>query len=576
MPAPESMARQSAGHQGHLSNLIDVPDHAEVLTAAQMSRTKGVAVSVGGMKNMLSIADADKNAFLISTRSAEFAPEWFHQMELIRQAGYRYMGHYTAEREVLDMLALGTSVQGNQDRAAQKEDGRVKDNLVRESAPLSWFQKVMGTCLEMGASDVHFEVRQDTAIVRVRRDGVMRQVMTIPSAVAIDGLSASYTVLAEERSRSEVAFNIQSAQAAMIPLELGHQKINLRYQSHPVVGGLDATLRILKVSVDASSTLLNLHTLGYTPQQVELLELATGSANGGVFIAGVTGSGKTTTLNAMLRAIAREGIRKVVSIEDPVEYVVPGVSHFSIQRQANSDVAKNPFLGAMLAFLRMDPDVGMIGEIRDAVSAQIAQAAIQTGHKIFSTVHATSALGVVARLNSQSIALPRDMMCGPEFISALVYQVLVPKNCPQCRRPATEVMTDEELSPYAQWFELNVDQIFCASDEGCPHCRVSGLDYSGSIRAGVKGVKVGAEVIVPDETLLQLLGSSKDIEARNHWRNQRTSRFDEPDTLGKEAWGHVLYDVSQGLVDPFYFQNIFGHPSLFKSAAMPAQPGKLH
>jgi len=570
----EQAALQSYGLQGHLRQLTDLPQHSEVLTAASFGHVNGVTTSKGGPLNTLSIANAEKKAYLISTKSSVFAPEWFHQMEQTRLAGYSYAGHFTAEPEVLEMLALGTSAQGKYERHAHDEDGRVKASLVSESAPLSWFQRVIGTCLEMGASDVHFEVRQDTTTVRVRRDGVMRKVMVIPSHVAIDGLSASYTVLAEERSRSEVAFNIQSAQAAMIPLEFGRHKINLRYQSHPVVGGLDATLRILKVSVDASSTLLNLHTLGYTTQQVELLELATGSANGGVFIAGVTGSGKTTTLNAMLRAIAKEGIRKVVSIEDPVEYVVPGVSHFSIQRQANSDVAKNPFLGAMLAFLRMDPDVGMIGEIRDAVSAQIAQAAIQTGHKIFSTVHATSALGVVARLNSQSIALPRDMMCGPEFISALVYQVLVPKNCPECRRPAAEVMTPEELAPYAQLFGLNLGHIYCASDEGCNLCRVSGLDYSGSIRAGVKGVKVGAEVIVPDETLLQLLGASKDIEARNHWRNQRTSRFDEPDTLGKEAWGHVLYDVSQGLVDPFYFQNIFGHPSLFKNAV--TQKNHLH
>jgi type II secretory ATPase GspE/PulE/Tfp pilus assembly ATPase PilB-like protein len=334
-----------------------------------------------------------------------------------------------------------------------------------------------------------------------------------------------------------------------------------------VVSGVDVTLRILKTSVSTKTDLITLDKLGYTPPQVELLELASGSANGGVFVSGVTGSGKTTTLNAILRAIALEGIRKVISIEDPVEYVVPGVSHFSIQRQSQNDSGKNPFLGAMLAFLRMDPDVGMVGEVRDSVSAQIVQAAIQTGHKIFSTVHATSALGIISRLNSQAIALPRDTLCGPEFISALVYQVLVPKNCPACSRPATQVMKPAELAPYADFFDLDIDVLRCASDGGCPVCRVKGLDYNGSLRAGVKGVKVGAEVIVPDEPLLQLLSAGKDIEARNHWRSQRTARFDDADTLGKEAWGHVLYDMSRGLIDPFYFEKIFGRPSLFRQAA---------
>jgi len=553
------------GHIRHLRHLSDVPDHTEVLTSLGAEFDGGASTATA--LETVCIANANREVQLISSKAALHGPLWFHKVALIQKAGFTYSGCLTAEIEVLEMLALGTHAQGHKAKAAQAEDDRVKSNLLSESGPLSWFKRMIATCHEMGASDIHFEVREDGTRIRVRHDGVMRHVMTIPTDVAIDGLSASYTVLAEERSRSEVAFNAQAAQACMIPLTLGNDQINLRYQSHPVVGGTDSTVRILKTSVSTQSSLLNLNTLGYTDQQVELLELASGSANGGVFISGVTGSGKTTTLNAMLRTIAAEGLRKVISIEDPVEYVVPGVSHFSIQRQANSETAKNPFLGAMLAFLRMDPDVGMVGEVRDNVSAQIVQAAIQTGHKIFSTVHATSALGIISRLNSQAIALPRDTLCGPEFISALVYQVLVPKNCPHCSQPASEVMKPADLAPYAQLFDLDTTRFRCASDGGCALCRVKGLNYEGSIRAGVKGVKVGAEVIVPDEHLLQLLAAGKDIEARHHWRSQRTARFDEADTLGKEAWGHVLYDMSRGLIDPFYFEKIFGRPSLFKQAA---------
>lgn len=549
----------------HLRRLSGVPEHTEVLTSLE-AEFSGDA-SIVKSPETVCIANTERQVFLISTLSALHGALWFHKFALIQKAGYSYAGCLTAEPDVLEMLALGTHVQGQKAKEDQAEDARIKTKLVNESGPLSWFKKVVTTCHEMGASDVHFEVRDNSTRIRVRHDGVMRHVMSIPSNVVLDGLSASYTVLAEERSRTEVAFNAQAAQACMIPLTFEEENINLRYQSHPVVRGVDVTVRILKTSVNTKSELMTLDKLGYTPQQVELLELASGSANGGVFISGVTGSGKTTTLNAMLREIAQEGIRKVISIEDPVEYVVPGVSHFSIQRQANTDTAKNPFLGAMLAFLRMDPDVGMVGEVRDNVSAQIVQAAIQTGHKIFSTVHATSALGIISRLNSQAIALPRDTLCGPEFISALVYQVLVPKNCPACSRPATQVMKPSALEPYAQFFDLNIDALVCASDEGCPICRVKGLDYNGGVRAGVKGVKVGAEVIIPDEPLLQLLAASKDIEARNHWRSQRTARFDEPDTLGKEAWGHVLYDMSRGLIDPFYFEKIFGRPHLFKQAA---------
>lgn len=549
----------------HLWRLSEVPEHTEVLTSLEAEYAGGAPAA--SAPDTICIANAAREVFLISTPSALHGAVWFHKFALIQKAGYTYAGCMTCEPDVLEMLALGIHTQGQKAKKEQAEDARIKTSLVNESGPLSWFKKMIATCHEMGASDIHFEVRDSSTRIRVRHDGVMRHVMSIPSNVVLDGLSASFTVLAEERSRTEVAFNAQAAQACMIPLTLGSENINLRYQSHPVVSGVDVTLRILKTSVSTKTDLITLDKLGYTPQQVELLELASGSANGGVFVSGVTGSGKTTTLNAMLRAIALEGIRKVISIEDPVEYVVPRVSHFSIQRQSHSDSGKNPFLGAMLAFLRMDPDVGMVGEVRDSVSAQIVQAAIQTAHKIFSTVHATSALGIISRLNSQAIALPRDTLCGPEFISALVYQVLVPKNCPACSRPATQVMKPAELAPYADFFDLDIDALRCASDEGCPVCRVKGLDYNGSLRAGVKGVKVGAEVIVPDEPLLQLLSAGKDIEARNHWRSQRTARFDEPDTLGKEAWGHVLYDMSRGLIDPFYFEKIFGRPSLFRQAA---------
>ena len=430
--------------------------------------------------------------------------------------------------------------------------------IVADSSPLEWFRGMVQRCMELGASDIHLELRAPVAALRVRLDGIMRHVSGYPMQAVLDGISAAYTVLAEEHSRSEVAFNAGIPQAAMIPLQLASQKLTLRYQSHPAVGGLDVVIRILKASSPEQTRLLTLERLGFTPWQIDQLTNALGSAWGGVFIAGITGSGKTTTLNTLMARLTRGSTRKLVTIEDPVEYELPGVTHMSIQRRAEHDAGADPFHAAMLAFLRMDPDVGLFGEIRDQVSARMAMAAIQTGHKILSTVHATSSIGILSRLSSDGIGLKRQDLCSPEFISALVYQVLVPLNCPHCKRPAREVMAARELRVYEDAFGLDVDCMYCASDDGCSHCRKPGIDYGDQGRSGTAGVKVGAEVIVPDMHLLELLLANRDMEARRYWRSRQSKGFCDPDMDGKEAWGHVLYDISQGRVDPYYFDRLFG------------------
>jgi type II secretory ATPase GspE/PulE/Tfp pilus assembly ATPase PilB-like protein len=327
------------------------------------------------------------------------------------------------------------------------------------------------------------------------------------------------------------------------------------------VGGFDVTIRILRTGKASHADLPQIDKLGYTPWQVAQLQETTQSAWGGVFIAGITGSGKTTTLTALLSQLASQGQRKIISIEDPVEYMVPGVSHFSIQRQAKGG-AHNPFESAMMAFLRMDPDVGMFGEIRDRISGQMAHAAIQTGHKLLTTVHATSALGIVSRLTSQHIGLLREDVCNAEFLSTLVYQVLMPLNCEHCKVPALSALPMHTLVEYEKYFGLDVAALHCASDAGCSHCQVPGLAAAHHAHAGVKGVKVCAEVLALDNTMLSLLHAGKDLDARNHWLGLRQVGFDHEAMLGKEAWGHALFDMSQGRIDPYHFERTFGAPAV--------------
>jgi type II secretory ATPase GspE/PulE/Tfp pilus assembly ATPase PilB-like protein len=218
----------------------------------------------------------------------------------------------------------------------------------------------------------------------------------------------------------------------------------------------------------------------------------------------------------------------------------------------------------MMAFLRMDPDVGMFGEIRDSLSAQIAYTAIQTGHKLMTTVHATSALGIISRLTSPQIGLKRSDICRPEFISALVYQALIPKNCVYCKVPATQVMKASDLFVYESIFFLDVTQIYAASDNGCPKCLPPNLAKIKTGHAGVKGVTVAAEIIDPDLKLLEYLSNEQDLKAYEYWRNSQTAAFNNPDMAGKPAWGHALYDMSLGQIDPYHFEKVFGSAQKLK------------
>lgn len=544
----------------HITDFLHLPKFDRVLSHGNKPI---VNLPVANQSSMMAMSAGPRHFWVLCLQSEYGGTAWFNLIEQCKRLPLIFAGAYTCTNDILNVV-LQENASELELRASARDDDLDRKTLatiVTESTPIDWLNSTVGKCLQMGASDIHFEVRDDVCAMRIRLDGLLRLVSHYPSRAVISGLSTGYTVLAQEGSRSEVAFNAGLPQSAMIPLVIDGQKLHLRYQSHPCVSGFDASIRILRSGKLHHQDLPQLESLGYTPWQFQCIDEAARSAWGGLFIAGITGSGKTTTLTSILSKLAMQGQRKIISIEDPVEYQVPGVSHFSIQRQSK-DSKENPFENAMLAFLRMDPDVGMFGEIRDRISGQMAHAAIQTGHKLLTTVHATSALGIVARLTSQHIGLLREDVCGPDFLSLLVYQVLMPLNCVHCKIPSHQVMAADQLAAYEKIFQMDTAGFFSASEHGCQHCQVPGLTKNTSGHAGIKGVKVCAEVIPASNEILALLHQGKDLQARQYWLCQRQNGFDSPDMLGKESWGHALFDISQGRVDPYHFERTFGTPAL--------------
>jgi type II secretory ATPase GspE/PulE/Tfp pilus assembly ATPase PilB-like protein len=205
-----------------------------------------------------------------------------------------------------------------------------------------------------------------------------------------------------------------------------------------------------------------------------------------------------------------------------------------------------PFSEAMRVLMRADPDTIMVGEIRDKDTAEVFAPAVQSGHRVLTTVHAASAIGIIDRLSSAPILMPRSVLAGKRFISALVYQSLLPTLCPRCSLSATTIMPAERLHLMEKKFQVSVDRVQVVNERGCSHCH-----------GGRYGQTVAAEIILPDSETLRLFRDGLDVEAERRWRQTRSSGFDDSDMTGKTAFEHGLYKCLQGRIDPRDLEHAF-------------------
>lgn len=332
---------------------------------------------------------------------------------------------------------------------------------------------VIAEAARRGASDVHIEPYEASLLVRLRIDGVLHEVLSLPSRVA-SMLVSRVKVMA----RLDIAER-RVPQDGRISLTLGGRALDVRVSTLPSRAGERVVMRIL----DKDQAGLRLEDLGMSPDLLAAYREALREPNGIVLVTGPTGSGKTTTLYAGL-ALLNDHSRNILTIEDPVEYTVHGIG----QTQVNAKVGMS-FAAGLRAILRQDPDVVMVGEIRDPETAQVAVQASLTGHLVLSTVHTNDAIGAVTRL--------RDMGVEPFLLAStlrlVVAQRLVRRLCPQCRQawPADE--------PTARLVGVEPGATLYRAT-GCAACNSTG--YQG--RVGVY------EAIRIDDRLRRLIGEGAD------------------------------------------------------------------
>jgi general secretion pathway protein E len=335
---------------------------------------------------------------------------------------------------------------------------------------------IIADAVRQGVSDIHIEPYETGLVVRMRIDGVLRETLRMPAHVAPVVVSRVKVM-----ARLDIAER-RLPQDGRIGLTLGGKLIDVRVSTLPSRAGERVVLRLL----DKDNAAIDLEVLGMSPAVKRLYRDALAEPNGIVLVTGPTGSGKTTSLYAGLKLL-NDGSRNILTVEDPVEYAIDGVG----QTQINPQVGLS-FAAGLRAILRQDPDVVMVGEIRDRETAEIAVQAALTGHLVLSTVHTNDAVGAITRL--------RDMKVEPFLIAstvrAVLAQRLVRRLCPGCRVPTP--------APGSLLALLGIEAGMTVHEpRGCPAC--SGAGYKG--RIGL------FEAVRIDDTIRRLVNAGGDEDA---------------------------------------------------------------
>ena len=359
-----------------------------------------------------------------------------------------YGGGRSAMGQIVDAIGLA-------DNLTDEEQIQHLKDLASEAPVIRLVNLMIARAVESRASDIHIEPFENRLKVRYRVDGVLREVESPPSR-----LSAAVISRIKIMAKLNIAER-RLPQDGRIQLRAQGKEIDLRVSTLPTLWGESVVMRIL----DKASVVLDFEVLGFGPRTLkrfrEVLELP----NGILLVTGPTGSGKTTTLYTALQTLNTPE-RKILTVEDPVEYQLEGINQIQVKPQINLN-----FTNALRAIVRQDPDVIMIGEMRDLETASIAVQSALTGHLVLSTLHTNDAAGSITRLLDMGV---EDYLL-TSTISGILAQRLVRLLCTQCRQPhpaLPELVEEMRLQRFSK-----AREIILYKPVGCEQC--GGTGYRG-------------------------------------------------------------------------------------------------
>jgi general secretion pathway protein E len=376
---------------------------------------------------------------------------------------------------VIEQLCLDGAAPSLLDEAVNADDiDRLRD-LISDAPAIRAVNRLLAEAVDQLASDIHLEPGDDSLTVRYRIDGMLREVARLPQAMKSAVVARIKVVAGLDISERRLP------QDGRLRIAVRGHEIDLRVATAPSIHGESVVMRIL----DRSNLNLDFATLGFDADLARQFGAVIHRPHGIVLVTGPTGSGKTTTLYAALTAI-NQVERKLLTVEDPIEYRLTGV----VQAQVQPGIGFT-FASALRSFLRQDPDVIMVGEIRDTETAQIAVQAALTGHMILSTLHTNTAAGAIGRLIDMGV---EPFLLG-SVLAGVLAQRLVRRLCPECReayRPDAELRAELGLP----------DQLLYRA-VGCAACHHTG--YNGRLAV--------FEFLAVDPAIARLISRRADIHA---------------------------------------------------------------
>ena len=388
------------------------------------------------------------------------------------------------------------------------------------------------------ASDIHIRVKKSCTEILFR---IHNDLVPSGSQTREYGERLLATLYGAMTSVSDNSYKPMERQDAAIADrdKLPPKLYGVRIATAPTSEGMVMVLRLLYN--DAGDN-VDLRPLGFSAGHAAMLHQLKEQPVGMNIISGPTGSGKSTTLQRILSGeiLEADGKLHVLTVEDPVEYPIEGAVQTAVTNASTEADRSRQFAAAISNAMRLDPDVIMIGEMRDAASAQNALRASMTGHQVWTTVHANSAMAIVDRL--VDLGLPLSLVADHTIITGLISQRLVKVLCQHCSRPLSEHVNELPGCAYAR--------VRLAVGSALPKVRIAGAGCAHCRQQGTTGRSVIAEVIVPDDQFFKFIRAGEKTAAMAYWLQELG---------GKTIREHAIEKVAAGLVDPRMAEKVVGH-----------------
>ncbi len=492
---------------------LEIPEDVVLLITADIAKNS-MLIPVMRRYNVLKLAmvdplDIDAMDNVARMVKMEIEPLIVTEDEL-KQALEKYYGLKTIVEETLDRIRE-QELTLERDEEDNEEDERISVDVIEEEPVVRFVNSLLAQALADNVSDIHVEPSKNVMRVRMRVDGRLREVpspdkkMFLPIVSRIKILAG--IDIARTRTPQDGRFNIRES----------NREVGVRVSTFPTIHGEKVVLRLL----DKSTALYGIDNLGFLRDDKEKIKSVLKRPYGFILSTGPTGSGKSTTLYAILNFI-NSSEKNIITIEDPVEYTLDGLAQAQVNPRAGMT-----FETGLRSILRQDPDIIMVGEIRDRETANIAVHSALTGHLVLSTLHTNDAASTVTRLVEMGI----EPFLVTSSVSCVIGQRLLRKICPECKESYYPTPSIHKT------FQIRED-VLLYRGKGCPACKYKG--YRG--RTGVY------EVLVMDDELRELIISKAPSEVLKKRAHEKGMRLMRDDAVMKVLFGTTTLEEALNVV----------------------------